>query len=231
MNSIRKYLEILELEEVPDLETLNHRFNRLLKVYHPDRNRDRPVWAHARTLDLLEASRELREYIRVRTRMPAGNLSGRESKPDNFRVHSYKTSREANFSSMRGAGAFYTEVQIQLIDRKDTGYAIPVDSVVRIVSSRFLSEHQSSEKICKYEGTIYRIMIPDDSALYEKKVEFIVLCKLGGENIALCFPEEIEFGEIQSINSRQIVKLANSENLFNHLIYIDGKAYRFPGYD
>ena len=33
------------------------------KESHPDRNRDREEWAHNRTMDLIEASRELRKYI------------------------------------------------------------------------------------------------------------------------------------------------------------------------
>ncbi len=80
MGSIQESLAIFELTSLPDLTTLQRHYTRLLKLYHPDLNLERPHWAHDKTRKLIEAFSTLKELIRHREILEGENCTEKHNR-------------------------------------------------------------------------------------------------------------------------------------------------------
>jgi len=55
METVESCLSVLELDTVPDADTLKKSFRRVMLAVHPDRNPENRSWAEARTREVLQA--------------------------------------------------------------------------------------------------------------------------------------------------------------------------------
>ncbi len=221
---INKYLQILELKDVPDLDTLNRKFNSLVKESHPDLNRDNEEWAHNRTLDLIEASRELRKYIeQLGSNYEDSSWSSSfAQKKDNY---SYDVSCSVSESS-RPENLNSKPVAMQLLYGTCGNYAIPLTSIIRVVSGRFESiiTDNFGKRICMHRGHRFNLLYP--AGHYEPQDEFIVLVNLGDEFFGISFPVKMEFGDITTAHPRELIRISDTDSEFSCIMHREGQAYR-----
>lgn len=187
--SLGECLDVLNLTEIPDSTVLKLHFKKLLKMYHPDRNPDRPGWAHERTKSLLHARKSLHHHIRVGSELPPPPVP---SKP------------QANFSSR------IDSIDFQLIDRMSVGLALPVTQIERILPGVESVRKNFFGHYVLHEGAVLPIRaFPDQPLRLEEAVYFAVI-RRGEIRFALPILKTWRFDRI--INVRKSELMAHSAN-------------------
>lgn len=226
--TIVPYLQILELETIPDREGLQKAFNRMIKKYHPDLNPHRKDWAHEQTRLLIEASGALKKHIDSGITW-SGKIEFGEPEYDGDSVHRdvYETS-----ASWEQKDPSSDSILIQLFGNENQYWAFFLKSIDRIV------EFDPSKMKSCLEGQFYNLngLFYPYVSLYENDWTgsvldngAIVLYGQESERIAFHVPSVKHFGEIISINRKEFIFRKNESGETKDVsFYHDLKCYRFP---
>ncbi|MCB1322984.1 MAG: J domain-containing protein [Leptospiraceae bacterium] len=178
VTELESLLSILQLNRVPETEELESHFRQLIKQYHPDRNPDRPRWAHERSQSIIQAFRVLR-----------GNLSELRA------LHS----NEGRRSSDR-------QIAIQCLRGTGLSYFLPVAGIVRIAapSEGLIAAGHRSGFQDRHTGTWIPEYRLDPDA---RQIEFVILYRRSnGSTCAILIPENLQFEGIEYVSELRLME-------------------------
>lgn len=216
-SEIPELLRVLELEALPDPAGLESQFKDLIKRYHPDRNRQREAWANERSRAVLYAARRLRSYLETRVVPEAV----RQAAPE-VRTRPRRTSAENRPRSPRtqeapreagGATPFRRTnshaLPFQLIEWQDSGFALPIPNIVRILGPGDASIRRDARaSFCYYNREIYPLQTvrphPGAPAPDWNECGYVILLRSERERSALVLHREARFASIELISLLEI---------------------------
>lgn len=217
LSEVGELLETLELRRVPTEASLELHFRRLLKRFHPDLNPDRAPWAHEKTRAIIYAARRLRTLLqsglpaetedRPQAR-PADGLAGRPTRP----------------AEAPGIVAF------QLIENPRVNLALPVASLVRIVSPGDACVRRDSAVggFCFVDREIYPVRTLEGVLPPWSQIAYLALLRADSERAALALERNVRFGPIERVAVGEILR----ENPFRktHGVWLQrrGQTYLCP---
>lgn len=216
-SEVGELLEILELRRVPTEVSLELHFRRLLKRFHPDLNPDRAPWAHEKTRAIIQAAR------RLRTLLQSGLPAEAEDRP---------LGREAGAAASRPMRPAETPgvVAFQLIDNPRVNLALPVASLVRIVSPGDACVRKDSAVggFCFVDREIFPVRTLEGVLPPWSQIAYLALLRADDERAALALERTVRFGAIERVALGEILR----ENPFrkSHGVWLQrsGKSYLCP---
>jgi len=237
MAFLRENLEIMELEEVPDIDTLQKSFNRLIKVYHPDLNINRQQWAHENTQKLIQAFQTLRNSIQSGKLKPftpvRETVESRSGSRMNIYSNNPRAYRKTNSTPATATYAAENErrFRFQLLSGENGGYALPLENIVRIIA---FNDPRVKRGLlgyyCKFEEDIYPITSLTGQKLHIQPSDYIILFKLHDlPGIGVHIPGNYKFIEVKSIHQSEFVKHNPKELDSNGWIMHENFPYLYPG--
>ncbi len=228
METVQKYLEILEFQYIPDPEELQRSFNRLLKECHPDRNRDRQEWANEKTRRLIEALDKVKFFIENRKTSSTASVH-------HYNSYSYSYYADEDAEQFRSKYSERKEkndpsVAVQILRTGDTDYVLLLKSIVRVVIcnpnhlKKIMNRH-----FYMHEKTVYVITALDSENADPLGSEYIILYKSGGRNLGFAVPADVRFTRTDRISPREIIyKKDSSGTITEATVQQGGNQYRFP---
>lgn len=218
----RRLLAVLELEELACSADLDRQYKRLIKHYHPDLNPQAREWAHDRSQAVIGAARSLREYLervgpllaprpRLQPEDSAESFRWRQTvRPERDPV-SARVRSQARVAAGRAARPMQAEAAFQMIDGRRLNYALPIQSIVKIIGTRDPGVHRASPApYCALEGAIYPLHNLEGEALAWEDAAFIVLLKSPHIRVGIVLPREARFGSIESYRHSELELPARS---------------------
>ncbi len=212
----RRLLAVLELEELSCSADLDRQYKRLIKHYHPDLNPQAREWAHDRSQAVISAARSLREYLERVGPLPAPRPRQQpEDSAQSFRRRqAYRPDRDpvsarersqASVAAGRSASTEPAEAAFQMIDGRRLNYALPIQSIVKIIGTRAPGVHRASPApYCALEGEIYPLHNLEGEALAWEDAAFIALLKSPRIRVGIVLPREARFGTIESYRRSEL---------------------------
>jgi hypothetical protein len=240
MHRLKESLKILELDGIPDLDSLQRSFKRLIKQAHPDLNLDRGEWANDRSRRLIQAFQTIRTAI----------LSGAVSQTIDANSFS-NSAREAASSSASQASPFRggwpperggastadgrAEPQVrqpsyfQLIQWENRGYALPVANIVRVVSfadpliKKGLFGHHYS-----YDNGIYPIVSIDERDIPKVAMGFVILFRMDAIGLGLYIHDDMKFLEVKAFRENELVMHREGSSSKNGWVMHNDIPFLYP---
>lgn len=223
MNPIDQYLEILELDQVPDLVTLEKTYRNLLKRNHPDLNRGQEELAHHTTREIIEANREVKKYIETRRKR---NLSGSDEGFIRIRNHQKGTRVDRSSDLQKTYPEVKDTVRVQLMRSRAGEFGIPVSGIESIFFRKDAS-WVLPEQVLFYNDKNYHL--EDLSGNQESSAHSpIIVFSAKNQNVALSFDDELQFAGIAEISPREVIDTRESSTFFRYLVHVEGQSYRIP---
>jgi hypothetical protein len=217
-SEVGELLEALELRRVPTEASLELHFRRLLKRFHPDLNPDRALWAHEKTRTIIHAARRLRSLLQA----------GLPAEPDDSSHGSHgrdaDESKPARRAEAPGIAAF------QLIDAPRVNLALPVVSLVRIVSpgDSCVRKDSAVGGFCYVDREIFPVRTLEGVLPPWSQIAYLALLRSDDERAALAMERNVRFGAIERVALGEILR----ENPFRktHGVWLQrrGKSYLCP---
>lgn len=213
MKNLKSHLKMLELEDVPDTTTLQQSYLRLLKKYHPDRNRDRNTWAHEKTRTLIDSYQSLKTYIDEKSTSQSRKATGETMvRPTGVRTYKEDSS---------------SQIRMQPVLTKMHNFMIPVHRIIKIITFQHASIQTTLlGQFCVFENDLYSLIYPDTA---NERVQplFILLYSNGTEKNAYVFESDAVFSEILTVSVKEVI-YHKTEGSFTGTIYRDGIVYQTP---
>ena len=222
-SGIQEHLRVLQFTRLPSMDALQARFNKLLKMYHPDRNRRRPDWAHEKTMRLIDSWRALRRAIQQENK-------ARTTTPEEVSSAAAGQSEESSADKNGGAGAQEEHRHTyQLLEKGNAGYALPLAHIESILSAR--TAHISRSifgYVCNHQNRMFTLISPEGERAKPEEAEYIVLFKGGRENYAISVGAGISFGRIEKFLPQEGVVQGAKNNLGAGRLLQREKLYIYP---
>ncbi len=203
------HLLALELERIPrNLGDLQNQYVRLLKHYHPDKNGERKQWAHEKTTRLIQSYRSLRDYIIHRAPGNAPSPAPKTSAPS-VAAHRAprKPANENGFYEAPAATIEYTN--FQLINGEDTNYALPLDAIETIASTRLSRFHRHSTGCyCTHGDRILSVVPLRNGTAGLEEIDYVVVMRGHKGDFGIGIPASLKFGTIERVALRELVSMS-----------------------
>jgi hypothetical protein len=237
MKQMQKYLNILELQHIPDMPDLQKNFNRLLKEYHPDRNRDREDWANDRTRQLIEALHKIKDHIEFAQSDKPGPIQHSEEPEDRSHYNSYSYSYSADdneevfqYNGFKGETMQNPDIPVQLLKNGNQNYILLLKSIVKVV-------HCNPNHLKKvmgryfymYDNNIYNLTGFENESADPYSTEYIILYQTSEKNIGFAASGNVKFTRTDKISAKEIIYRKNQDGeILEASVFQDIISYKFP---
>lgn len=216
-SEVGELLETLELRRVPTEDSLELHFRRLLKRFHPDLNPDRAAWAHEKTHAIIHAARRLRTLLQ-------SGLPVETAEPLQARGQASAADKPPRPAEAPGLVAF------QLIDNPRVNIALPVASLVRIVSPGDACVRKDSAVggFCFVEREIFPVRTLEGVLPPWSQIAYLALLRADDERAALALERSVRFGAIERVALGEILRENPFRKTHGVWLQVRGKSYLCP---
>lgn len=192
-------LATLELRELPDRTRLQKHFSRLLKRYHPDRNRDRSDWAHEKTRAIIAANHRLRKFLDSRPFF--GTVQGTGRPPAYERPRTAPPEETRPPESPPGEG-----FPVQLVRAPLGNFALPVRNIERILAfdRERVTELTPGDFVFLYNTEVYRLYDLNGDPPAELPGDSYLILFRGRSRFGLLTAAETRFASIENFSSADL---------------------------